>query len=191
MQVPLEISCPDFDKTETIETIVEEEAGKLERFCDHIISCRTTIEMPHKHQQTGNPFRVKVEVHVPPQHTLVSKRESTGGNLHEELPAVLRDAFDAVERQLKKTVDKQHGEVKSHPLNEVAGVICKIFREEGYGFIETIDGGEVYFHENSVLHGDFDRLAIGTGVRYVERSGEDGPQASSVQIVDKPGVRMS
>jgi cold shock CspA family protein len=45
---------------------------------------------------------------------------------------------------------------------------------------------EVYFHRNSVLHGEFDRLAIGMGVRYTAEVGEKGLQATSVQIVDKP-----
>ena len=39
------------------------------------------------------------------------------------------------------------------------------------------------------LNDDFDRLEPGTGVRYVEEAGAKGPQASTVQIVDKPGVK--
>jgi hypothetical protein len=41
------------------------------------------------------------------------------------------------------------------------------------------------------LHDDFERLEIGTGVRYFPSEGEQGPQASTVQIVDKPGSRAS
>jgi hypothetical protein len=36
---------------------------------------------------------------------------------------------------------------------------------------------------------DFHRLEIGTEVIFVESAGEKGPQASTVQIVSKPGVR--
>ena len=54
----------------------------------------------------------------------------------------------------------------------------------------VVDGRDVYFPEHSVLHGDFERLAVGTEVRFVEREGEQGPQASSVQVVSKPGVRV-
>jgi cold shock CspA family protein len=43
----------------------------------------------------------------------------------------------------------------------------------------------VYFHRNSVLHGDFDRLSVGTEVRFSPEDGENGPQASSVQVVGK------
>lgn len=46
---------------------------------------------------------------------------------------------------------------------------------------------EVYFHRNSVLHGDFDLLAVGTEVRYFEELGDDGPQATTVQGIAKQG----
>jgi cold shock CspA family protein len=62
---------------------------------------------------------------------------------------------------------------------------------EGYGFLMTPDGRELYFHRHSVLHDDFERLAVGTEVRFEEEEGEKGPQASTVQVVNKPGVRVS
>ena len=45
-------------------------------------------------------------------------------------------------------------------------------------------------YRNSVVQNDFDRLEIGTGVRVIPRDGAEGPQASTVQIVDKPGARV-
>src|SRR2546427_559512 len=60
---------------------------------------------------------------------------------------------------------------------------------EGYGFLRTRDGRQIYFHRRSVLHDGFERLAIGTEVRFEEEDGSDGPQASTVQIVSKPGGR--
>jgi cold shock CspA family protein len=36
-----------------------------------------------------------------------------------------------------------------------------------------------------VLHGEFNRLAIGTGVNFSEELGEKGPQATSVRIIEK------
>jgi cold shock CspA family protein len=69
--------------------------------------------------------------------------------------------------------------------------VTKLFRDKGYGFIETFEGRELYFHRNSVLHNDFNRLDVGTGVRFVAAEGDDGPQASTIQIVDKPGANLS
>jgi cold shock CspA family protein len=74
--------------------------------------------------------------------------------------------------------------VKAHELTPHARV-TKLFPEENYGFLETPDGIEVYFHRNSVLGGGFDRLQIGMEVSFVEEEGEKGPQASTVRRVGK------
>lgn len=189
MQVPLEITFRDVRKTENIERLIREKVAKLEKICDYMVSCRIAVEMPQHHQQTGNPFRVRITLRVPPGHELVTKRESSQGNVHGTLPQTLREAFSAAGRQLKELVNKQRAEVKTHPVHEQLAFVYKILRKEGFGFLRTEEGREIYFHRNSVLNDDFDRLEIGTGVRFVEETGVKGPQASTLQIVNKPGVR--
>jgi cold shock CspA family protein len=186
MEVPLEITFRGIDKTQDIEDLIRAKAAKLEKICDSIISCRVAVESPHEHQQSGSPFRVRINTRVPPGHDLVVRRESTGGYLHEKLPVVLSGAFDAASRQLKKLVEKQQGQVKTHPEQENVAFVVYLNADEGYGFIKTLEGRELYFHRNSVLKDDFDRLEIGTGVRFVADKGEEGPKASTVQITDKP-----
>lgn len=189
MDVPLEIACPDFQKTDAVDKLIRDQVAKLEKICQHLISCRVALEMPQKHERKGHTFRIRIEAHLPPKHQLVVRRELTQNDADDPLTAVIHEAFDAMEEQIQKTVDKQRGHVKSHPDQEVSGFVSKIFPEEGYGFIESLDGIEIYFHKNSVLHGDFDRLSVGTGVRFVEETGEEGPKATTVNIVDKPGAR--
>jgi cold shock CspA family protein len=71
----------------------------------------------------------------------------------------------------------------------MGAIVTKLFPEQGYGFIKTIDDGrEIYFHQNSLINDDFERLEIGTGVQFSETLGEMGPQATTVHIVNKPGV---
>ena len=191
MRVPLEISFRNVEKTEFIEDLIRQKVARLERLCDYLISCRIAVESPQEHQESGQPFRVRIDLKVPPGHELVATREPTEGDIHKGLPVVLRDAFDAMERQLKKQVEQQRGDTKRHPEQETNAFVSKIFQEENYGFLKTLDGREVYFHRNSVLQDDFDRLEVGTGVRYVEEQGEEGPQASTVQVVDKPGAKTT
>src|SRR5690606_28302654 len=85
----------------------------------------------------------------------------------------------------------QKGDVKAHPAQETRGVISKLFKQDAYGFIQAPDGQEIYFHANSVLHDDFDRLVIGAGVRYTEELGDEGVQASSLELVEKPSGRIA
>jgi cold shock CspA family protein len=190
MQIPLEITFRDVRKTESIEKLIREKVAKLEKTCDYMVSCRIAVEMPQRHQQTGNPFHVRIDMRVPPGHELVVKRESSQGKINGTLPQTLREAFSAAGRQLKELVKKQRAEVKTHPEQEQIAFVEKLFKKEGYGFIRTKDGREMYFHRNSVLNNDFQRLEIGTGVRFEEVSGVKGPQTSTLQIVDKPGPRV-
>jgi cold shock CspA family protein len=187
MQVPLTMTFRKVRKTAQIEKLIRQQTVKLERVCNYLVSCRIAIEKPQEHQRTGNPFRVRIDVTVPPEHELVVRRDSTEGDLHQQLPTVIRDAFSAMRRQLMKLVEKQRGYVKTHPGQETAGVVVRLFRNEGYGFIKGLDGEEIFFHKNSLRNHDFARLELGTGVQWVEEEGEKGPQASTVVIVDKPG----
>lgn len=186
MEVPLEITFRGVDKNDDIEDLIFAKVAKLEKICDHIVSCKVAVESPHEHQQSGSPFRVRINMRVPPGHDLVVKRESTEGYLHEKLPVVLAGAFDAAFRQLKKLVEKQQGQVKTHAQQDNTAFVIRLNADEGYGFIKTREGRELYFHRNSVLNDDFDRLVVGTGVRFAAAKGEEGPQASTVQITDKP-----
>jgi cold shock CspA family protein/ribosome-associated translation inhibitor RaiA len=187
MQVPLNLTFRNVSKNIAIENLVRAQAAKLERACDHIMSCRVSVEKPQEHQKSGNSFRVRIDVTVPPQHELVVTRNAGEGDLHEPLPTVIRDAFAAMRRQLRKLVEKQRGEVKTHPEQEVSGLVVRLFREQGYGFIKSLDGQEIYFHKNSLTGDEFDRLEIGTGVQWYQQEGDEGPQASTVRIIEKRG----
>lgn len=74
--------------------------------------------------------------------------------------------------------------MKSHPVPP-HGHVARLFAEEGYGFIESSDGLEVYFHRNSCVDNGFRRLKPGALVRFVESWGETGAQASTVRRLGK------
>jgi hypothetical protein len=57
-----------------------------------------------------------------------------------------------MQRQLKELVERQRGEVKEHPQQQAMALVEKLFPDQEYGFLRTLDGREVYFHSNSVLH---------------------------------------
>ncbi len=194
MRTPLEITYRNVSKNDTIETLIREKADKLDRLHDSIISCRVSIERPQGYQQKGSQYRVRIDLRLPPGKELVTHRKSGQGEMQEGLHKLITTAFQSMERQLKKIKGKQENHTKTNPSQtdaEQTGLVVRIFADEGYGFIKTLNGREVYFHKNSVIHNDFDRLEIGTGVRLVQTEGEKGPQASTVQIVDKPGSRIS
>lgn len=73
---------------------------------------------------------------------------------------VIRDVFKEARRQLQDFARRSRGQTKTH-VPHPSGRVIKLFPEEGYGFLETADGTEIYFHQNSVLNDAFDRLVIG------------------------------
>ncbi len=187
MQVPLEIQYKGGPNPLWIEDLVREKVDKLERFCDHIIQCRVAVERPNATADTGNPYRILIDLTVPPDHEVVVDKRPREGGPKRELRSVLIDAFETAERQVKELAERQRGEVKTHA--EPIAFVERKLSDEGYGFLRTSDGREVYFHEHAVLDHDFERLEVGTQVRFAEEMGEKGPQATSVQIIDKPGHR--
>jgi cold shock CspA family protein len=187
MRVPLEIACKGIAHTDEIDALIREEAGKLQRVCNYLMSCRVAVERRQRHQGIGNPYRVRINVTVPPGHELVVRREPSKGDMHDPLGIVIKRAFASAARRLHKLVQQQRGAVKNHPDQQVTAVIHKLFPDQGYGFLRAVETqDEVYFHRHSVLHDGFDRLTIGLGVRYTAELGEKGLQATSVQIIDRP-----
>ncbi len=176
LQVPLQITFRDMPRSDALEQHIQQKAAKLEAFYPRIVSCRVTVEEARKHHQQGRHFRVAVDVRVPGHQELVANRD------HDEDPFVaLRDAFDAMARQLEDIAREQRGDVKMHAPT-LHGKVARLFPEEGYGFIETGDGHELYFNRENVTHASFDDLAPGTEVQFIEELAAEGRQAKRVSV---------
>jgi cold shock CspA family protein len=187
MNVPLELSFRHIEKTADLESLIRERVEKLEQVCDYLSSCRVSLDRIHHVPRRGSPYRVRVDLTVPPGHELVATREPGEGDAEDVLHSIIREVFDAAQRQLKELVHKQRGKLKSHPDQEVVAIVTRLYPEEGYGFIRTIDGREIYFHRNSVVNEEFEALSEGTGVHFEEELGEEGPQATSVKVIGRTG----
>lgn len=178
MELPLQVTLHDISPSAAVEDYIRGRAAKLDAFYDRIMSCRVVVEAPARHHRKGGPFKVRIDLTVPGDELVVNRQAD------EDLYVAIRDAFDAARRRLEDYSRRQRGSVKAHESPPQARV-SKLFLEEGYGFLEMPDGAEVYFHRNSVLGEGFDRLEIGTEVRYVMEQGDKGSQASTVTVIGK------
>jgi cold shock CspA family protein len=187
--------------SDEIEAFIREKAASLDRYYSHIMSCRVIVEVPHRHHHEGPHSHVRIDLAVPGSE-IVIKREPTLHarqqdtdvdecakcmeieSSHKHVKVAVREAFDAARRKLQDYARRQRADVKSHKQRP-EGCVCRLHPEEGYGYIETRDGSEVYFHKNSVIEGDFDDIEVGNRVAYVEEQGEKGPQASTVKLLGK------
>ena len=186
MKLPLQIVFRNLDHSDAIEAKIRERAEKLEHFSKEIMSCRVVVEAHHKHHHKGNLYHVRVDVKVP-EAELVASRDPAKHQAHEDVYVAIRDAFDAIRRQLEDQQRRRRGRVKAHEV-PAHGCVIALVPAENYGKIETPDGKQVYFHRNSVVDADFDALKIGDEVRFAEEMGESGPQASTVHVEGKHHV---
>jgi cold shock CspA family protein/ribosome-associated translation inhibitor RaiA len=174
----LQLVLRDISPSAAVEAYIRERAARLEQFHRGILSCRVVVEAPVRHHRTGGPFTVRIVLKVPGGELVVDRQ------IGSDLYVVIRDAFDAARRRLEDYARRRRGAVKTHEAGLWARV-AKLFPEEGHGFLETRSGREIYFHRNSVLNPGFERLEVGSDVRFVEERGEQGPQASTVKIVSR------
>lgn len=181
MRAAFELSFRNMEPSAAVEQRVRKLAAKLENLCDDLMSCRVVVEAPHRHHRRGNLYHVRVDVTVPGEE-LVASRDPAKRHRREDVYAAVRDAFDAARRQLEEYKDRQRAGSASAARGEPPpeGRISALYPDEGYGHIETADGRVVRFERDDVL-GDFTTLDVGTTVRFVEQSGEQGPRATGVR----------
>jgi cold shock CspA family protein/ribosome-associated translation inhibitor RaiA len=198
MILPVQVTFRNMPHSDAIEAYIREKAEGLDRYYSHIMSCRVIVEVPHRHRRQGPHSHVRIDLAVPGgeivikrEPTLHAAQQDTGAEectkcmeverSHKHLKVAIREAFDTARRKLQDYARRQRADVKTH-AGRPAGRVCRLYPEEGYGYIETRDGSEVYFHKNSVLNGGFDDVKIGARVSYIEEQGEKGPQASTVKL---------
>ena len=210
MEIPLQITFRNMPPSQAIEDNIREKASKLESFYDRIMSCRVIVEAPHRHHRKGKAYEVRIDLTVPggklvvnrapkrldaanlrlqkvsekEEKELIESHEPSKHAAHEDIYVAIRDAFNAAGRKLEDHARRRRGKVKVHEPVALARV-SKLFPEEGFGFLQTSDGREIYFHKHSVLQPGFGHLDVGAKVYFAEERGEQGPQASTVRCVGK------
>ncbi len=181
MKLPLQVTFRNMDRSDALEANIREHAEKLDQFYDRIMRCDVVVEEAHRRHHKGNLFHVRIDITVPDKELVVG-REPEKHHAHEDPYVAVRDAFDAARRRLEDYARIRSQRVKRHE-GQPEGVVAELEPAQNYGRIGTDEGRYIYFHRNSVLNGDFDKLEVGTRVRFVETEGDEGPQASTVRIV--------
>ena len=195
MQVPIEIAFHNIDSSAAAEHVIRDHIQRLERIYGRLIACRVRVDQRNQNQNGTIPPVVHIEMSVPGHKDLVIAHEP--GHLQHRFQApdlrnAINEAFRIAERRLAKYKDKltDHETAQTHEAaNEFRGQIAELNPDDDFGYVMTKEGGLLYFHRNSVLIGDFDSLQRGDDVTYVEDSGDTGPTASKVRVIEKARAR--
>lgn len=176
---PVTVTFKDMATSDAVETRIRERAGHLGRYHDRITVCRVVVAEAHRQHHKGNFHHVRIDMTVPDGEIVVN-REPELDHAHEDVYVAVSDAFNAARRQLQHWVGrhaKHDAKARRIPRH---GCVVRVFADDGFGFIETPEGNEIYFHKNGVSGGGWQKLEVGTQVHFTEIEGDNGPHATHV-----------
>ena len=162
-------------------------AGLEDRF-GRITTCRVILKAPSGHHRTGGLYEVNIHLTLPNGREVNVGRTPKADERHSDLSFAINDAFHRARRVLQDQVRLMQGQTKTHDDTPL-GTVSQLEPIDGFGMLTTADGREIYFHRNSVLNDAFSKLKIGTRVMFAEEIGDKGPQASTVKLLGKHGMR--
>jgi cold shock CspA family protein len=189
MQVLAHIDFQGMEPSVQLRQRAEEWIGKLETRFGRITSCRVAIKAPGEHHKTSGLYEVMIDLALPDGRNVTAARTPAADERFQNARFAVDEAFKRTRRRLQDQARRLRGEVKVHVAPPLATVV-NLHREDGFGFVLTADNREIYFHRNSVLDDEFDRLEVGTRVSFDEELGIKGAQASTVRVLGKHGLRM-
>jgi cold shock CspA family protein len=188
MQTPLEVDFQGLSRTPHIEDAIAGHVAQLEQRYGRVTSCRVALKGPSGHHQNGGLYEVNIRLALLNGREVNIGRTAQVDERYADLTFAINDAFRRARRRLLDHVRRLQGVVKQHDGPPI-GTVMRLNPSGEFGFLESGDGREIYFHRNSVLDGGFSRLAAGSRVTFAEEAGEQGPQASTVKLLGKHGLR--
>lgn len=111
--ISVQVSFKGIDVSDAVEKAVRVHAAELGRYYRRITHCDVVIDAPHRHHQKGGGYSVRVDLTVPGEAIVVSRR-SEREHAPEDISSTLGDAFKAARRRLEDYVRRRRGFVKQH-----------------------------------------------------------------------------
>jgi cold shock CspA family protein len=188
MQTPLEIDFQGMAGTPSIENSINRHVAELEKRYGRATACRVVVKGPGGHHRTGGLCEVHIRLALPGGREVNVERTPPEDERYADLSFAIDNAFKRARRQLQDQVRRLQDQVKEHE-GQPMGRVVWIDPSGEFGFLESADGREIYFHRNSVLEDAVSHLVSGSRVAFAEEAGEKGPQASTVKLLGKHKLR--
>ncbi|MFN3655889.1 MAG: cold shock domain-containing protein [Pseudolabrys sp.] len=189
METPVQIDFQDMEAKAEVRSAVVRQLGQLEERFGRVTAGRVVLKGPGSRHRTGGLYDINIRLALPEGREVNIGRTPQDDERYSDLNFALNDAFKRARRQLQDQVRRLRGDVKLHEGEPVATVV-RLDPSGEFGFLETIDGQEIYFHRNSVVDGAFARLEVGSRVTFAETMGDKGPQATTVKPLGKHKLRV-
>ena len=188
METPPQIDFQGMAPLETIRAAVESHIATLEKRFGRITTCRVVVAAPSAHHRTGRAYDIHIRLGLPDGREVNIARTPGDDERLADPGFAINEAFKRARRRLQDRVGRMQGKVKAHEGPPI-GTVVRLDPDGGFGFLQDGDGRELYFHGHSVLNDGFKRLEVGSRVTFAEEAGDKGPQASTVKMLGKHGLR--
>jgi cold shock CspA family protein len=188
MKTQAELDFQGMEPNEAVRQEIARQIDQLEQRFGGIIACRVAVRGPGQHHRTGGLYQINVHLTLPDGKDVTVDHVPQDDERFADIHFAVNDTFKRARRQLQGQAQKLRRRVKHHEPPP-AGHVARLDDSGEFGFIQTTDGREIYFHRNSVLNNGFNQLEVGARVLFAEEVGEKGPQASTVKPLGKYGLR--
>jgi cold shock CspA family protein/ribosome-associated translation inhibitor RaiA len=189
METPVEIEFQEMAASSETRGLIAGHVEELEQRYGRITACRIVVKGPGHRHQTGGQYDVNIRLALPDGREVDIGRTPKADERHADLSFAINDAFKRARRRLQDKARRMEGMVKTHE-GQAIGTVVRFDPAGEFGFLRANDGHEIYFHRNSVLDGKFSELAVGSRVMFADEIGEKGPQATTVRLLGKHGLRV-
>lgn len=188
METLVQIDFQGMEPDPRVRSTIATHVHQLEERFGRITAGRVVLKGPGGRHRTGGLFEVSIRLALPEGREVNVGHTRQNDERYSDLPFAINDTFKRARRQLQDQVRKMQGDVKLSAGPGV-GIVVELDPLGEFGFIETPDGREIYFHRNSVLGDGFAKLAVNSHVSYAEEIGDKGPQASTVRLLEKHSMK--
>jgi ribosome-associated translation inhibitor RaiA len=111
MHNPVEIVMRGIPQSGALERYIGEQADKLDRVCDQLLSCHVVAEALYRPRQNGAQFAARLNITLPGTEIVVNREHG------EDVYIALRDAFAAAGLQLEDHL-RRTGSTEPRSRNE-------------------------------------------------------------------------
>ncbi|MBZ0146448.1 MAG: cold shock domain-containing protein [Pseudorhodoplanes sp.] len=191
MQTPVQIDCKGLaaDMRVKARTHIQALIGKLELRYGRVTSCRALIKGPGAHHRGGGQYDVNIRLALPAGRLVNVGHTAKADARHADLDYAINDAFKRARRQLQDQVRRLQGQLKQNAAPPT-GTVTSLDPTGEFGFLQTDDGREIYFHKNSIIGRGVKSLKVGSKVLFAEGKGDKGPKATTVRLLQKHMLRV-
>jgi ribosome-associated translation inhibitor RaiA len=121
MPIPLELDFGTLEPSPMLAGEIRRRLTRLERYYGRAQSCHVTVAAPHRHQGKVRQFQVHIRLKVPGRTLVVS--HDAGDKGHEDSYVAVRDAFNALRRQLEDYSRILQGETRTFVTRQGSGPV--------------------------------------------------------------------